>query len=107
MTWNVVTLHSYPQSIPGKPNYVFGVRWLATATDGTNQAEHNGHAIFQPKDVDSDFTPYETLTEDQVIAWVQEQYPEEVIQQLLQEKIDRMSSPPESLVVTPPPWTNS
>lgn len=102
-TWAVNKLDAYPE-YEGQANVVFGIHWTLTATDGTNHAEIYGSHNMSVE-LDGSFTPYDELTEAQVVAWLiagmgseQAQAFEAVVEQQLQD----MLNPP---VVAPPlPW---
>jgi hypothetical protein len=86
----------------GNADVVFNVHWSCTATDGeysagvinTCQVSYSGGS----------FTPYEDLTQDDVLGWiwangVDKDITEAAVEQMLQNQIN----PP---VVTPPlPWS--
>ncbi len=103
-TWNVVQIDAYP-AYNNQSTVVFGVHWTLTGDDGEG---HTGH-IYGSQGVSLDltdgFTPYEDLTEAQVLGWVHEAmgagqvaaYEASVAQQIA----DQINPP----VVNPPlPW---
>tara|TARA_R110000868_G_C10960758_1_gene768464 strand:+ start:668 stop:1000 length:333 start_codon:yes stop_codon:yes gene_type:complete len=69
-TWSVNQMDAYPE-LDGETDVVFNVHWSLAATDGT----YHGYAYgTQPVPLAEDvsFTPFEDLTEVQVVGWVQE-----------------------------------
>lgn len=101
-TWTVESMQTAPQE-GGLPDVVKLVFWLCTDTDGTNEARLGGKTEI-PLSV-SNFTPYDQLTEAQVIGWVQDELgPEEVarIEASLADQIAYMANPP--IIVLPLPW---
>lgn len=102
-TWSVVQLDCYPQ-YDGETDVVFTVHWSLAGTDGTYTASAYGSQEVTV-DPDATFTPYEKLTEDQVIGWVQGAMGKEEVVSLefnIAGQIDSLAHPP---VVTPPlPW---
>ena len=105
-TWAVVQMDAYPEE-DGEQDVVFNVHWTLTGTDGTYTGSVYGSQGVSI-DPDAPFTPYDQLTEAQVIGWVQAAMgPEQVaayeanVAQQIADQID----PP---VVTPPlPWAGA
>ena len=50
--------------------FVFTAHWRCTASDGDYSASSYGTAGFTPDPSSPDFTPYDQLTEQQVLGWV-------------------------------------
>lgn len=102
-TWNVVQLDCYPQ-YEGESDVVFTVHWNLTGVDG----EYTGY-VYGSTGVtlnpDEPFTPYNSLTLDQVIGWVQSALGAEQVaayEANVAQQISDQQNPP---VVTPPlPW---
>jgi len=85
------------------PNYVVNAIWEVTGVDGTNTASIGGNTQFNSADQTGPVTPYASLTQAQVIAWI----PESAItsaQQCVQGQIDSMITPPVSPANTELPW---
>lgn len=100
--WTVESMQTAPQE-DGLSDVVRVVFWLCTATDGTNESRLGGKTEV-PLPV-SGFTPYDQLTQTQVIGWVQDILgPEEVanIEANLQGQLAYMANPP--IVELPLPW---
>jgi len=101
--WAVQQMDCYPE-YEGETDVVFTVHWTLTATDGTYNGSVYG-SIGVTLDEGSTFTPYEDLTEAQVIGWVQAAMGEEQVaayEANVAEQIANQINPP---VVTPPlPW---
>ena len=102
-TWNVVQMDAYPE-YEGEQDVVFTVHWTLTGVDGDYTGSVYG-SVGVTLDPESPFTPYNELTLEQVIGWVQDAlgaeqvaaYEANVAQQIADQK-----NPP---VVTPPlPW---
>jgi hypothetical protein len=68
-TWDIAQLQCYP-SYGGQTNVVVAIHWILIGTDGVNTASRQVVAgvAFNPN---GEFTPYENLTKDELIAWVQ------------------------------------
>ena len=57
---------------PDVSGAIIGTHWTVTGTDGDYDATFTGATPFNLSSVDPDnFTPYESLTEAQVLGWVQ------------------------------------
>jgi len=85
------------------PDYVVNAIWEVTGVDGTNTASIGGNTQFNSADQTGPVTPYASLTQAQVIAWI----PAEAItsaQQCVQGQIDSMITPPVSPANTELPW---
>lgn len=101
-TWTVESMQTAPQE-DGLPEVVKRVFWLCTATDGVNESRLGGKTEV-PLSTAS-FTPYDQLTQAQVIGWVQDVLgPQEVarIEASLQQQLADMANPP--IVDLPLPW---
>lgn len=88
----------------GYTDVVYLVDWLVSATDGTNIAQEGG-ATNIPAPTDS-FTPYNQLTNEQVLNWVWEalKNQKDLIENRLKEQIAYMQIPP--VATLPLPWGN-
>lgn len=85
-----------------EPGFVCNVLWTVTGVDGTYTAEIGGNSQFTVQEGPT-FTPYDQLTQAQVLAWI----PAEQItsaQSCVQGQIDSLISPPVSPQNTPLPW---
>ena len=83
------------------PGFVVNVLWTVTGVDGSNTASIGGNSMFSTQE--GTFTPYDQLTQAQVIGWI----PESEIasaQACVQGQIDSMINPPVSPQNTPLPW---
>lgn len=105
LTWNVVQMDAYPEK-DGKQDVVFTVHWNLTGVDG----DYNGYvygSVGVTLDPEAPYTPYENLTQDQVIGWVKSALGDEQVAEYeanVQAQIDQKKNP---TVVTPPlPWSN-
>ena len=102
-TWRVVQMNAYPE-LDGETDVVFTVHWTLTGTDGTYVGSVYGSAGVT-LDEGATFTPYEDLTESQVIGWVQDALGEEQVASyeanVAQQSANQINPP----VVSPPlPW---
>jgi hypothetical protein len=92
-------------TVPNPTGYVVTVNFNVSGTDGTYTAEIGGSIQFQPEQDQPDFVPYDQLTQDEVIGWIntatnnQENYYANV-----QGQINSMITPPVSPSSQPLPW---
>lgn len=101
--WKIEQLVCYLEK-EGKKNVVYHVYWRLNASlDGYEDTAYGSINI--QLDPESEFTPYENLTKDQVVSWVKIAMGEESVANLeasLNQKIEYQMNPP---IVTPPiPW---
>jgi hypothetical protein len=66
--WTIASMPAYPQ-YEGQTDVVFQVNWACVASDGTNNASLSGttgvaYTAGEP------YTPYNQLTQEQVLDWV-------------------------------------
>jgi hypothetical protein len=103
-TWAVVQMDAYPE-FDGETDVVFTVHWTLTGTDGTYNGSVYG-SVGVSTSTSGAFTPYEDLTEVQVVGWVQDALGEEQVaayEANVAQQISDQINPP---VVTPPlPWS--
>jgi hypothetical protein len=102
-TWNVQQMDAYPE-YEGHTDVVFVVHWTLTGTDGEHTAGVYG-TVGLTLDPEATYTPYASLTQAQVIGWVQDALGEEQVASYeanVAQQIEDQIDPP---VVTPPlPW---
>ena len=104
-TWAVTAL--YTETIAGEQNYVVIANYLVLGGDGTYGAEISNIARFSTESV-SPFIPYEDLTEEIVIDWIQAELGVDGVNNLyacIQGQIDSQINPPVVPVNTPLPWS--
>jgi hypothetical protein len=103
--WNVVKMEAYPEK-DGLTDVVFHVHWTLTGIDGAYEGNTYG-SVNIALDESVTYTPYNELTQEQVIGWVKEILGEEQVASLeanVATQIQNQINPP---VVTPPlPWAS-
>ena len=100
ITWTVNAMDCYPQE-SGNTDVVFNVHWTCSGTDGTyNASVYSTCSVPGPG---NPFTPYDQLTQDQVLGWVWANGVDKfATEAAVVQQIDNQINPP---VVTPPlPW---
>jgi hypothetical protein len=98
----VSALDCYPQE-SGNTDVVFNVHWTCAGTDGTyNASVYSTCSV--PAPTGSAFTPYDQLTQQQVLGWIWANGVDQAATEAaVQTQLDNQINPP---VVTPPlPWT--
>lgn len=100
-TWTIDSLPNYPFA-DGEQNVVFQVNWTLTGTDGTYTASEQGstgvnYVVGQP------YTPYNQLTKEQVLSWVQSAMTSETLA-LYQKWISDSIQQQKNEEIIPLPW---
>ena len=102
--WNVTAL--YTETIAGEQNYVVIANYEVVGVDGTYSASLSNIARFSTENVDN-FTPYEDLTNEIVIGWIQAELGVDGVSNLeacIQGQIDSQINPPVVPQNSPLPW---
>lgn len=85
-------------------NFVTNVLYTVSGTDGTNTASVNGNIQFTNQ-VETDFIPYDQLTETQVLGWINAATNnQENLYANIDGQLNSMLIPPVSPQVQPLPW---
>ena len=100
---NINSMTSYPEH-EGEQDVVFQVIWTKSGTDGAYNASYSAgcEVTYQ---AGSPFTPYDQLTQDQVLDWVYAATSPEYIanmEAVIAQNIADQASPP--TVTLPLPW---
>ena len=101
-TWKIDSILVKPQEA-GYTDVVYQVFWTVSDTDGVNTAGRAGGTELSPPD--GDFTPYENLTEQQMLGWVQAVIGESEVNAIatnLNLQLVYMADPP--VTALPLPW---
>jgi len=102
-TWTIDQMYTLDTPEPG---FVVNVLWTLTGVDGQYTASIGGNSQFTVQE--GTFTPYDQLTQAQVIGWVQDSLGPDGIANFeanVQGQINSMITPPVSPQNTPLPWT--
>ena len=103
-TWNVTAL--YTETVDGEQNYVVIANYEVLGVDGTYSAFLSNIARFSTASV-TPFVPYEDLTNEIVIGWIQSELGVDGVSNLeacIQGQIDSQINPPVTPQNTPLPW---
>jgi hypothetical protein len=71
ITWSITNMVIIPQT-DQYTDFAWQVEWSCTAANGTNTRSINASTTFYPSQQGQPYTPYDQLTEAQVVAWVKE-----------------------------------
>jgi hypothetical protein len=91
-------------TIPNPTGYVVNVFFNVSGTDGTYTANIDGNIRFTPEQNETGFTPFNQLTQAEVLGWI----PESDItsaQECVQGQINSLITPPVSPSSQPLPWS--
>ena len=102
--WTITSLYTLQHP---DPDYVVIANWTCTGTDGEYTASMNGSTQFVANPDQTDFIPYDELTEEIVIGWVTADGSTLIsAQECVKGQIESMIKPPVSPTETPLPWNN-
>lgn len=104
-TWNIVALNCQPTA-DKLVDYVVTAHWTLSATDGTYTGSVYGTASFEVDPERTDYTPYDQLTLEEVVAWTQGSLGEEQVAAYEKAVADQIEAQINPTIITPPlPWT--
>jgi len=86
-TWSIVDMNRLTSD-----GWVFTVHYNVSATDGTYSANTYGTVGYQEQPGET-YTPYQDLTEAQVVGWVQTSLGKDTVEASLQSQIDAQINP--------------
>ena len=66
-TWSIASMNSYPE-YAGQPNVVVSASWVCVGVDGEYTGTTGGTCSFA-LDPAQTFTPYQDLSQQQVLTW--------------------------------------
>ena len=108
ITWRVGTMECYP-TYEQNTDVVFTVHWDCVGSETVNNITYGGR-VYGATGVTfhsgSDFTPYNQLTQDQVLGWIWESMGTDQknnYETSVQTQINNQITPP--VVILPLPWT--
>jgi hypothetical protein len=105
-TWSVPAKGLSTITHNGQADTVVQVQYTLTATEGEHTQSINGVVKLTPSE-DGTFIPFEDLTQEQVLAWVEASVrPVDVThhKMSLTRRLERMANPPVRPVIKPAPW---
>lgn len=102
-TWQIRTMYTVQQP---DPDYVVTVFYVYTGNQDGTKSSIESTVTFDTNQ-QTNFIPYDQLTEETVIGWVEASLGEEgiaALQLTIQGRIDQLLNPPVTPSVTPLPW---
>lgn len=90
------------------PNYVVLANWTLIGTDGVYKSSISSSTQFSVINPDPNFVPYNNLTNDIVVGWIQSVLGPDMVasyQATVQGQIDSQANPPVVPQPTPLPWS--
>jgi hypothetical protein len=104
-TWTIATMQVVPQ-LDGQTDVVVQATWVCTgvedANDKTYTSSANGSGSFAAPQQGQPFTPYDQLTQEQVLGWVWQTISQEKIESSVQGVLNNEINPPTETL--PLPW---
>ena len=100
-SWKIDSLPNYPQA-EGQQDVVFQVNWTYIGVDGQYTASEKG-AIGVTYVAGQPYTPYNELTEEQVIGWITSSIPENILN-IYKDSINRNIQNQKEIQILPLPW---
>jgi hypothetical protein len=94
-SYKIMNIYCYP-TYEGQENMVFNVQWIYSGTDGTYSSNLDGTTTI-PFNPDIEYTPFDELTEEQVISWVEQNIDPALLSEIrakIEADILGQSSPP-------------
>lgn len=95
-TWSIVQMDR--NTVDG---FVVTVHYTVSAIDGVNSAYTYGTTSYSP--TSETIVPYEELTKETVIGWVQQSLGKDVVEASLQSQLDALAAPVQTSGL---PWSN-
>ena len=103
-TWTVTAMYTMPKGSVNE--FVVNALFNVEGTDGTNTASIGGNQMFT-FDSEKDYTAYNQLQPEQVVAWIQEALGPDGVANYeanINGQIESMVNPPAAPENTPLPW---
>lgn len=104
-TWTITNLYTIDTA--SEAGYVVNALYVVEGTDGTNSASCQGSQQFVVDPAKPDYTPYEDLTNDLVVSWIQADLGTDGVNNIyanIDGQINSIVNPPVSPMNTPLPW---
>jgi len=95
-TYNWIITDLYTKNVGEQSNYVVIANYEVIATDGTIKVSVFNKCEFVVNETHSNFTPYESLTNDIVVEWVKQTIGEDEVTKIINHldlKIEKKNTP--------------
>jgi hypothetical protein len=103
-TWRINKIHVKPL-LNGLTNVIHTVDWDYIGIDENDNTASIRMPMVLPEPLEENFTPYNNITEEMVISWLESISNIEELQQDIIDKIEIIKNPP--IIELPFPWVNS
>lgn len=97
-TWSITSMTILPQ-VDGYSNFAWQVICACSATDGTNTQTNKFGITFSPEKQGVPYTPYDQLTEAQVVDWSKQELGQNLVAQTETSLVNALTATP-----APLPW---
>lgn len=107
ITWTVKPNGLHTTTVGNNKDFVVHVEYTITGTDGVNTAAIDYAYSFDV--LGETFTPFENLSEAQVVAWAQEKLGPEQLTNLqlgMEQHLKQIANPPAPVLPKAVPWSN-
>jgi len=98
ITWAITSITILPQ-VDGYTDFAWQVSWTCSATDGANIQTGGSGVAFSPEQQKEPYTPYDQLTEAQVVEWVKQELGPDLVAKTEEGLINMLTAQ-----VAPLPW---
>lgn len=98
ITWSITSITILPQAA-GYTDFAWQVSWTCSATDGINTQTGGSGIAFPPEQQKEPYTPYDQLTEAQIIEWVKQELGPDLVAKTEEGLINMLTATP-----APLPW---
>ena len=102
-TWRINKMYIKP-SLNGLTNVIHTVDWDYIGTDENNNKSSVRVPMILPEPLEANFIPYNDITEEMVISWLESISNIEDLQQDIINKIELIKNPP--IIELPFPWVS-
>jgi hypothetical protein len=102
-TWNINRIYTKPL-LNGLTNVIHTIDWSYIGTDENNNRAHMQMPTLLPESSEENFIPYDNITEEMVISWLESILNVEDLQQEIINKIENIKNPP--IIELPFPWVS-
>lgn len=104
--WTIANMQVVPQ-LDGETDVVVQALWVCTGVQEANGQTYTnsteGGGYFAAPQQGQPFTPYDQLTQEQVLAWIWQTISQEKIESGVQGQLNNQINPP--VVTLPLPWS--
>lgn len=100
ITWSITSMTILPH-VEAYYDFTWQANWKCTATDGITTQEINSSVTFFPSQQGQSYTPYDQLTEAQVVQWVKDSLGPETVA-----KTESVLTNMLTAQIAPLPWSN-